>query len=234
MVTIGLFFELPDGRIAFCCGANSIDKTVRYRFDGDEILSASYEESDSWKERRDLKDFPNAKDPRLPDEFDFIHDLKYMSQLKRELSLFRDPELLAMMDRHGIVCEPESETNSEELLDTRIIEMALGTLPEIKPRMDLDRYIVIHEAAGKYFANAYCISRDYTHSLAFFTRMANDIKIDFPELKDDEIECRIVNKSRLCLNCSVIKFSVPVETTKEGWLKHTFSTEWPEWSVSDF
>jgi hypothetical protein len=240
-VNVGIFYELPDGRIVDTFAFDGRNKTISYRFDGGEELLASFEEVETWKPRNDLQDFPNASDPRLPHVFDLLFDIKRMSQLRSALGGWNcsvdQTELRALMAKHNIECEPEEPPESEEFMDTKVIEMALGTLgilPEIKPRMYFDRYIVVHEAAGTYFANAYCISRDYTHSIAFFRRMADDIKIDFPELKDEEIECRIVNKSRLCLNCSVIKFKVPVETVKEGWLKHTFSTEWPEWSVSDF
>ena len=44
------------------------------RLDENEILK--------WNERKDLKDFPNSKDPVLPYVFDLFFDLKRISDLK--------------------------------------------------------------------------------------------------------------------------------------------------------
>jgi hypothetical protein len=230
-IIVGIFYELSDGRIAYTVGFNGPSQTISYRFDGGDNLTASYAEVETWKQRTDLKDFPNAIDPRLPYSFDLFFDIKTMSQLKRALNecSCRENELREMMNDHNIVCEPDPIDWSEIEEDEGTKElMALGNGTYKPTRMDLQRYIVVHEAAGTSFANAYCISRDQSHSLEFYSKMSKDIRIDFPELKNNELECTIVTKSTQCLYCSVIKFRVPVETTKEGWNKIDLT---PEWSV---
>jgi hypothetical protein len=46
----------------------------------------TYAEYWTWKHRRDLTDFPNAKDPLLPYVFDLFWDIKHLSELKRALA----------------------------------------------------------------------------------------------------------------------------------------------------
>lgn len=92
-VHVGIYYELPDGRIAYTYGANGINKTVSYYFDDDEEDKlVTYSELASWTKRKDLRDFPNARDPRLPYVFDLFWDIKYMSDLRRELVGHRDEE----------------------------------------------------------------------------------------------------------------------------------------------
>ncbi len=82
--TIGIFYELLDGRIAYPYLHDGRQQIVGYYFDDDNgSHTISIAEFQKWKPRRDLKDFPNARDPRLPYEFDLYWDIKYMSQLKR-------------------------------------------------------------------------------------------------------------------------------------------------------
>lgn len=102
--TIGIHYELPDGRIAYTFGWNGIENTIQYRFDDDEgTRLVSKEEFDTWKPRRDLLDFPNARDPRLPYVFDLFWDIKYLSQLKSELHWHEDEEAIRkMMSDNGI------------------------------------------------------------------------------------------------------------------------------------
>ena len=82
--TVGIHYELPDGRIAYTYGF--MENTIMYYFDdGKGGRSATDAEFQTWTPRRDLRDFPNARDPRLPDEFDTLWDIKYMSELRRVL-----------------------------------------------------------------------------------------------------------------------------------------------------
>jgi hypothetical protein len=88
--TIGIYYELPDGKIVYTYGymGNGIKNTISYYFDDNEdSKTVDQDEFDTWKPRGDLKDFPNAKDPRLPYVFDLYWDIKYTSQLKQELKL---------------------------------------------------------------------------------------------------------------------------------------------------
>lgn len=85
-IIIGAYYELPDGRIALTVGWDGLDRTVRYHFDTDEPSGKISETGiKSWKYRADLKDFPNARDPRLPYVFDLYWDLKFTSDLQRFL-----------------------------------------------------------------------------------------------------------------------------------------------------
>jgi|688.fasta_scaffold143125_4 hypothetical protein len=83
--TIGAYYELPDGKIAFTIGwaHNDGQPIISYFFDDDSGCHiVTYEEFQAWKQRIDLRDFPNARDPRLPYVFDLFWDIKYTSQLK--------------------------------------------------------------------------------------------------------------------------------------------------------
>lgn len=105
-IYVGSFFELKDGRLVKTYGANGTSKTVQF-YDNDRTYgSASYSEYAQWKRRPDLKDFPNARDPKLPYEFDLHYDVKYMSDLKRELG---DADmrgvLMDLMKKHGITID---------------------------------------------------------------------------------------------------------------------------------
>jgi len=85
--TIGIFYELPNKKIAHVTGWNGPSRKIRYYFEGDnKIRSTSEDKWFTWKPRRDLRDFPNAKDPRLPYVFDLFWDLKYKSQLYNAIS----------------------------------------------------------------------------------------------------------------------------------------------------
>lgn len=85
--TVGILHELPDGRIARSYGFNGPKQTVSYYFDdGKGGHTVSYKEFAAWKDRRDLADFPNARDPRLPYVFDLIWDMQYESELRHALS----------------------------------------------------------------------------------------------------------------------------------------------------
>jgi hypothetical protein len=87
---VGILYELPDGRIANTYGFSknwlqedgTRSTAILYYFDdGRGGRRATNEEFQTWKPRRDLYDFPNARDPKLPYEFDLLWDFKYASQL---------------------------------------------------------------------------------------------------------------------------------------------------------
>ena len=84
------YYELPNGKIARAIswhgGRNGDNPSVGYYFDDDKGGRVALEEEWSkWKRRLDLRDFPNARDPRLPYVFDLLWDIKYISDLKRAL-----------------------------------------------------------------------------------------------------------------------------------------------------
>jgi hypothetical protein len=59
---------------------------VSYCFDTDEPAGSIFEgDMAEWKLRRDLTDFPNARDPRLPYVFDLYWDIKHKSELEHIL-----------------------------------------------------------------------------------------------------------------------------------------------------
>lgn len=103
--TIGIHYELPDGRIAFTYGWNGRDNTVSYYFDDDSgAHEVHQDEFNTWKPRHDLSDFPNARDPRLPYVFDLFWDIKRVSQLRLELARghSEDSAIRKMAREHGI------------------------------------------------------------------------------------------------------------------------------------
>ena len=87
-VTVGVFYELPNGQIAYTYGFDDQKKVVSYRLDGDTTgRTITYEEIiKSWKPRFDLYDFPDSSDPKLPYLFDLNWDIRYMSELRRVLA----------------------------------------------------------------------------------------------------------------------------------------------------
>ena len=82
--TVGIYYELPDGRIVYTFGFSKIPNyIIRYYFnDGSGPREISNEEFQTWIPRRDLKDWPDSKDPVLPYEFDLHFDIKRESELK--------------------------------------------------------------------------------------------------------------------------------------------------------
>ena len=105
-IIVGVFYELPNGKIIYVyLQSNKLGTTVfGYYEDGSNAQMATLEEAQLWKERRDLKDFPNAINPRLPYDFDLHWNIKHMSDLKRELVGHQfEKEIRQAMVTHGIV-----------------------------------------------------------------------------------------------------------------------------------
>lgn len=118
---IGLHYELPDGRIARTYGWGGLKRTVFYYFDDAHGgRTASEDEWTTWVLRDDLRDFPNAKDPRLPYSFDLVYDAKYRSQL---VQIFKegkeDDTLIEMMAEHGIELTKNEMADIEQYKETR-------------------------------------------------------------------------------------------------------------------
>lgn len=105
-IVVGIFYELPDGRIVRTFRWDGRTKEVGYYFDDGEggRTAPETEVEETWKQRRDLADFPNARDPRLPYSFDLFFDIKYTSELQRALTEGHDDldEIKKMMKERGI------------------------------------------------------------------------------------------------------------------------------------
>ena len=84
-LTVGIYYQTPDGKIAYTYGFDDKKKIVQYRLSDGKGRTASYDEVKKWKPRLDLKDFPDSRDPVLPFIFDLNWDLKTMSDLRRAL-----------------------------------------------------------------------------------------------------------------------------------------------------
>ena len=108
VVVFGSFYEMPDGVIAKTTGAVNTYGVVKFYLDdgADSLRVISFDDFRAWKHRRDLRDFPNARDPMLPYEFDLHWDIKYTSELWPYLDSCCDSKveaaLRAAMDKHGI------------------------------------------------------------------------------------------------------------------------------------
>jgi hypothetical protein len=112
-LVIGGYYEIPDGHIVLTHGWNGTDKTVSYYFDDDkEMYSALPSQWETWKLRRDLQDFPNARDPRVPYVFDLNWDIKTRSQLLNALKTGEDAFLIRHVMAENGICLTQEEENS--------------------------------------------------------------------------------------------------------------------------
>ena len=112
IVRIGIHYELPDGRIAMTTGWGG--GNLQYCLDDDKGMRSIVEKDFmAWKPRPDLKDFPNARDPRLPHSFDLLWDIKTRSQLVEHLKhcdADDEREVRNAMTEHRVVLTPEEAT----------------------------------------------------------------------------------------------------------------------------
>ena len=125
-LVMGSFYELPDGSVVELTQVNQTE--VRYYCaDRAVLLTKPREETETWKLRGDLHDFPNPMDPRLPYEFDLWWDIKHWSDLRR----FLESELLArdittfieVIKVHELNLEKASGFTATELKDSFHIEL---------------------------------------------------------------------------------------------------------------
>ncbi len=101
---IGMYYELPDGRIARPYGWNGKEGMVLVAFSyggrGEKTPESIFL---TWKPRPDLKDFPDTDDPILPYSFDLFWGAKRRSEL---CNLLADPEdrlqVIEAMNYHGL------------------------------------------------------------------------------------------------------------------------------------
>ena len=114
-VVVGGFHRSPEGRVARVFGWSGLTRIVSFAFDDDTGAHKLPEaEFSKWEYLPGLEDFPDARDPILPYEFDLIWDVKTRSGLVR---LLGEPEIMAggasnvreAMARYGLVLTPEEE-----------------------------------------------------------------------------------------------------------------------------
>lgn len=84
-IRLGAYYATDTGEIVYAYGVR--DGTVMYRYEDDtDTPEVTLDDvNERWK-LTDLRDFPNARDPRLPYVFDLFWDIKYLSELKHELA----------------------------------------------------------------------------------------------------------------------------------------------------
>lgn len=100
-VTLGAYYEDPNGKIAYSYMWNTKQLTLRY--EDDTVVNITENEIGEWKERRDLLDYPNSKDPILPYVFDLLFDLKRMSDLRTYLKRYaKNDNLEEIMKNNNI------------------------------------------------------------------------------------------------------------------------------------
>jgi len=100
-IRVGTYYEDPNGNIAYSYIWNKQQLTLRY--EDDTVVNVTENELGEWKERIDLQDYPNSKDPVLPYVFDLLFDLKRMSDLKDYINRYgKDDDLEEIMKNHNI------------------------------------------------------------------------------------------------------------------------------------
>jgi hypothetical protein len=108
-VKLGGFYRNQQGAVVEICGYT--ETMVIYRPEGGELHQASLPTFATWEYLPDLRDFPNASDPRLPHFFDMEFGLKTMGELRRAiyhetLSPRDEAALRRLMAQHGIRVDP--------------------------------------------------------------------------------------------------------------------------------
>ena len=128
--TAGIHYETPEGRIAYVYGLSNIEVSYYYD-DGKAGRTASLEVFDTWKERRDLKDFHNTSDPRLPYEFDLNWDVKHVSELKLFLQDHEDNKaMFEAMVRNNISLDGVDAVAESALSNKVLFQQATKTYME--------------------------------------------------------------------------------------------------------
>lgn len=85
-IRLGSYYETDTGEIVYVFGVS--DGKLMYFYDDDRVHTPEVTVDHLHKHWKltDLRDFPSARDPRLPYVFDLFWDIKYLSELKRELA----------------------------------------------------------------------------------------------------------------------------------------------------
>jgi hypothetical protein len=84
-VIVGAYYNCVDGDIVRIIRQRHT--TVSYRYAESSVLhECDVSVVSQWELRRDLHEFPDVLDLRLPIDFDLLWDIKYVSELRRTLS----------------------------------------------------------------------------------------------------------------------------------------------------
>lgn len=117
-IRLGSYYETENGSIVYAYGVCEGKVMYRYEDDTDTPEVTLDDVNERWK-LTDLRDFPNARDPRLPYVFDLFWDIKYLSELKHELAKEDSEETLwEKAIEHGYVSEaskPKYPPKAEDL-----------------------------------------------------------------------------------------------------------------------
>ena len=117
-IRLGAYYATENGSIVYVYGISEGKVMYRYEDDTDTPEVTLDDVNERWK-LTDLRDFPNARDPRVPYVFDLFWDIKYLSELKRELAKPDCEETLwEKAIEHGYVSEaskPKYPPKAEDL-----------------------------------------------------------------------------------------------------------------------
>jgi hypothetical protein len=118
-IVVGAYYKLPNNSISYIYGCHGLKREISYYFDDDEGgKKASFEKVKSWKIRKDLKDFPDAKDPKLPYVFDLFWDIKHESELKKLIAEHSENWL----KHEGVIEEIYKEGLANKFFSNKIID----------------------------------------------------------------------------------------------------------------
>ena len=104
IIGIGGFYRRFDGEVVKTCGFGP--GFVSWRTDGGHSSVSTPEELATWEWLESARDFPDAKDPELPSEFDLHYDTHTLSDLIREFggleAALKDKHIKAMCKTYNI------------------------------------------------------------------------------------------------------------------------------------
>ena len=118
-IRLGSYYETDTGEIVYVFGVR--DGKLMYFYEDDRVHTPEVTVDHLHKHWKltDLRDFPNARDPRVPYVFDLFWDIKYLSELKHELAKEDCEETLwEKAIEHGYVSEadkPKYPPKAEDL-----------------------------------------------------------------------------------------------------------------------
>ena len=118
-IRLGSYYATDTGEIVYAYGVREGKVMYRYEDDTDTPEVTIDDVNERWK-LTDLRDFPNARDPRLPYVFDLFWDIKYLSELKHELAKEDCEETLwEKAIEHGYVSEASKPKYPPKAKDLR-------------------------------------------------------------------------------------------------------------------
>ena len=86
--------------------------------------------------------------------------------------------------------------------------------PHMNPTFE--KIIVTHKCEITY-SNGFIVSSYYDKSLKHFKLIANEVRKDFPDLSDGDIEIFVVTDSTYNKGCPGVRFALPANTKCKGY-----------------